>query len=843
MRTHTRRQYKMPPEVISGYELDSDEPGWLSVVLPKGATNIVANPSLEIGTTGWNVNGAGSNARVASQQHEGTYSLEVTPGAGTTDGCYYGTVALTVGITYWASVWFKGGVAGNKYEIKFFSTAGLGLGQPYTFVSTGRWQRVAVPYLETATNSRRIYIRKSSQSNSADTVPFYVDGLQVEANQLTTYLDGDKKGFVKNRADFYWLGAPHGSFSVRIPQSRAGGILMPLKKLGFHLLALIGLSMAPVRDTVTPTARGGAQFQDSVADTRPFTVVGYIEGSDPQAIGQYRQALVDAFKLDAVTPRQPVVLRYQLSDCGQPIGDAVNIVCNYQDGLRGEINNNFQERLGIQFNMYLPMLVSVGSAGSNLSYQTSLTSTNYALARIAGTWAKLGTGMNGVVVDVRSDPGLGRVYYGGGFTTGNGVTLNGIGYWDVGTQTFVAMGTGTNGQVNAIAIAPNHDVWIVGDFSTVGGVATTGLARWNYATSTWTAFNIATGSFMALYAVTVDDSNNVYIGGTFTNWNLVPTADHFAIYSAAGAWSGPTTAITGGIPAVFSLVVAPSGKIILGGSFTSPDDYLISYDPATNVLSAFMPAVVSILDAPVQTLDYSPYGVLAAGGSFTAPSNYLLLFNGPYPHGFVNGPNNIVYRVRWHPDGTLYLSGAFTAAGGLAVNDRIVNLHSGNQFTPLSVDLPGAAIPYGIDFLGDDIYLGFDTAGTAVAAAGVTTLNNTGSAEAWPRFVLTGPATVVSIRNVTTGKSLFFDLTLLAGETAILEISPTRVTFVSSFRGNILGTILPGSNQADFTLKPGNNDISVAYSGTVSAATLFLADWHAAHHGLDSVIPRRIITP
>jgi hypothetical protein len=64
-----------------------------------------------------------------------------------------------------------------------------------------------------------------------------------------------------------------------------------------------------------------------------------------------------------------------------------------------------------------------------------------------------------------------------------------------------------------------------------------------------------------------------------------------------------------------------------------------------------------------------------------------------------------------------------------------------------------------------------------------------------------------------------FDLTLLAGETATLDLSArTLITFTSSFRGNLMPHILPGSALSTWHLEPGKNQLHVYTDPTTAAA-------------------------
>ena len=127
---HTRR---ILPPIPSGYPLDDV----FSVLVPVARTNLIANPSLETNTTGWTAVG-GSIARSATQQYHGAYSLAVTPTAGTSDGCYYGTVTMALTQLYAVSAKVYG-QPGVNYKISVATTGGADLAA-YQFTATGRCQ-------------------------------------------------------------------------------------------------------------------------------------------------------------------------------------------------------------------------------------------------------------------------------------------------------------------------------------------------------------------------------------------------------------------------------------------------------------------------------------------------------------------------------------------------------------------------------------------------------------------------------------------------------------------------------------------------------------------------------
>lgn len=111
-----------------------------------------------------------------------------------------------------------------------------------------------------------------------------------------------------------------------------------------------------------------------------------------------------------------------------------------------------------------------------------------ALAQCATWWAP-GAGIAGVYggpvhCAVEWDPdGAGplppRLVVGGAFTrAGSALTAN-IAAFDPQTDTWSALGTGTDGVVRALAATPGGDLIVGGSFATAGGIAASNIARWN----------------------------------------------------------------------------------------------------------------------------------------------------------------------------------------------------------------------------------------------------------------------------------------------------------------------------------------------------------------------------
>lgn len=142
----------------------------------------------------------------------------------------------------------------------------------------------------------------------------------------------------------------------------------------------------------------------------------------------------------------------------------------------------------------------------------------------------------------------------------------------------------------------------------------------------------------------------------------------------------------------------------------------------------------------------------------------------------------------------------------------VVHHWNGAVRLPYDIQFPGVSAVYALALAPDrTLYAAGDFRGTAHAGA-VVSVVNTGRTIAYPvlkiRNVGSGTARPIQFANLTTGDYLYFNLSLQPEEEAVLQLTPGRRTFRSSYRGNIFGAILGGSNLASWRLMPGTNDLS-----------------------------------
>ncbi|GAB3857170.1 hypothetical protein GCM10028822_30440 [Hymenobacter terrigena] len=196
------------------------------------------------------------------------------------------------------------------------------------------------------------------------------------------------------------------------------------------------------------------------------------------------------------------------------------------------------------------------------------------VARWNGTaWSSLGTGtangISGGLVFALAVAGNGDVYVGGTFTQAGGATANRVARWN-GTA-WSSLGTGAangvSGDVNALVVAGNGNVYIGGDFTRAGGVAANYVARWNGTAWSTLGTGTANGVSYSVLALTVASNGDLYVGGYFTQAGG-------AVANAVARWNGTAWngLGTGTDFYVIVLAVGPTDKLYAGGTFATTGD-------------------------------------------------------------------------------------------------------------------------------------------------------------------------------------------------------------------------------------------------------------------------------
>lgn len=811
----------------------------LAVIVPVARVNLVPNPSVETGTDGYTGTSGASVARTTDQQYVGAYSLRVTPDATTSSGMdYQGLAALVVSTTYAISVFLRG-AAGKAYRLSVITLGGQTLASTGVRAS-GRWERVTLIYTEASGAVRHIRVAKDG---GTETTPFEIDGLQVEACGsegvfATTYLDGDQRGLVPHEvpAAYLWDGVAHTSTSRRSAMTRAGGRVVRWRDAGFVLTQIVGLELAPPEHELLTFAHlDGGQYQDTILPPRTFTLVGRWVGTTPGTMDAASAALARLLVRDRVGRRQPLLLTLQSADCGSDAGALVTVPALYSGGLEGQTVDLPTAAAAVSFLQPQPAIY--GHDGGAALDALAVVDVAYVVRRTpAGVWAAMDDGTDGAVTAFARNVN-GSIYVGGTFTTVGGDASTGIATWSPATGVWAPAGSvlaGT-GDVLAFAIAPSGEVAVGGTFLNAGGViAADNLGRITVPLGIWGSYGASppNDSVRALLWHTTTAGLTLYAGGNFTNIGGVGV-QYVAAWNGS-AWSEleSTTALNG---VVNALAATADGMIYVGGAFTTVNgaaqEGIGRYNPTTDTWTA-----MDGVDAPVYALAVAADGTVYAGGDFVTAGgisvNYIARWTGTRWEPLGSGTSSPVYALTIAPDGTLIAGGGFPTAGGMATPGGLARWN-GAAWLPLDITMTSAVTTALLATPDGAIYVGNDFSATATAA-GSATATNAGTAQAQARLVLRGPssgaATVYRVANETTGAQVtFVGLAIAAGETQVLTLDPTNVTFVSDTQGTLLRTIAPGSQVTGFALQPGANTITLfASADTVTAAL----SWRTTYAGL-----------
>lgn len=843
--SHTRTHVQFPAP-ITGYRLDAL---W-EVVEPIGANviNLVTNPSVELATTGYTAQGSATIARDSTRQRRGVYSLKVTPTSAQLDGVYFGTVTLTGEsiYTFAFDLYAPGGV---KYRFYVANTTNNAVSGVISVTGNGAWQRVHVTFREPNTAgvniARRLYITKDY---STSTQPFYVDGLCVTATPYpVTYFDGDSVGFIAGRVDFLWNGTAHGSTSTMMNYTRAAGKITAFSKYGLTILAILGAGMQPIVNISTPLAFiGGGQYQRTISSERLFDLAGQITAPNMSLLHNNRRKLLDLLRPNATPSDTPLLLLYTpIDECGEAIGETVEIPCVYESGMEGNITNHYQEPVALRFHSYLPYFGNLsGNAGQALSYQQTLTAGRLFSRDVTGNWTRLSATLANSVYVLLPLPD-GRLLVGGQFDNdGGNANLDNLGVYDYSTGTFSALNTTPlNGAVRALAIlADGNTVIVGGEFQNAGGNPTADfICALNLTTGLFSALNLTALSATKVNQVLVLPSGDILAAGDMVNAGGSANADYLIKINGT-TFAFEALNATPVDSEVETIALLNNGDVLFGGSgITSPITHIGYLSVSTGAYSNPNTDTTTFsADTPV-SIAVSPGGLVYIG-----TSNYIYSWSGPgaayilivtLGGGFLSNEARDMIVL---PNGNLIAAGAFATANSLTLPAKIFGWN-GSSVYYIDIDTSDINSVGFVDAMAlhPDGRLVFGVSSTATLdgpSAYVNTVNVLASADAAPIFNITGPGNLYSILNTSTDESLYFNLTLLANERAVLDLTPGRIRFYSNFRPNLLGTILPGSSLATFRLSPGTNYLSVFIGGTVNANTAINVNWRNAVWSIDGVV-------
>ena len=221
-------------------------------------------------------------------------------------------------------------------------------------------------------------------------------------------------------------------------------------------------------------------------------------------------------------------------------------------------------------------IIAVGS----FTTFNSVSRTNIARLNVDGSLDATflpGTGPNNIVYAVAIDPGSGKIYIGGDFTSYNGTARNRMarintdGLLD---PTFDP-GTGADAVVYAIAIQSDSNVLVAGNFLTFNQASRSRIVRLTPSGVVDTTFAPGTGFDNYISAITLATNGQAYVVGTFTAFNGTGRKNAARLFTDGTLdttfmdtmhnWNAGPTNVTSFLT---SVAVQTDGNVMVGGSFS-----------------------------------------------------------------------------------------------------------------------------------------------------------------------------------------------------------------------------------------------------------------------------------
>jgi len=676
--------YKVP-EIENGFNIESCEQGWFSVVIPEASINYEKDPSMVSKTLA--VKSAGTETIQYSVVRRG-YSAMLVQSCPTGGFWYSSPGAYFTG--WWTFSMDVRSVSPNvgvqaKYMDLYMAYVGaplLPISRIERYYINENWQRISVSHYFSAPYSTGFMYAVFKADGD-----YYIDGVQLENSPYpTTYFDGDSEGFLAGESAYYWNGIPNNSTSTRIAQTASGGHEVKLSDLGFTLMGVLGLGEYSYTNANTPISTGGSFYQKSIPQNRTFTLAGSLMAEDLQSLERVRSQLIQALNPRRTYPAQPVMLKYYRKDGSK----VFEIPCVYESGLEGAIDNHFQERIALAFTQHTTYISEEGNEAAliDTSYTTLAGATNFAIRSRDGTWTVPYTSISGTVYCVTRCEN-GTIYIGGDFTAING-----------------------NAHYQRIAKYTESGGW-------AAIVGTTG-------------YGISNGAVYAIEPFYVEDNANtpaigkrerILVAGTFTNVDSIGDADYLALYDGVELkWREIRPAFAGPNATTRAICITENQVAYVGGDFTSlcgtaanrvAKIDLTGYAYATGLTAS---AIGAGLNGVCRTITRANGG-LYLGGDFTTAGTAgtvnritFLEDSGKY-YALGTGVDNSVLDSTIGLDSTLYICGKFTTASGIAAN--CVAAWSGTGWSGISegvIGWYGAATPQVVccatDPITGEIYFG-----------------------------------------------------------------------------------------------------------------------------------------
>lgn len=305
-----------------------------------------------------------------------------------------------------------------------------------------------------------------------------------------------------------------------------------------------------------------------------------------------------------------------------------------------------------------------------------------------------GVGVTGVIYTIAVHP-TGKIIIGGIFEAFNGAGRSNLAFLNKDGTLDVAFGAGTgaNGIVHAIATQADGKILIGGDFTMYNGKAIDHIARLNTDGSLDPSFEARVDS--AVHTIAIQNDGKIIIGGDFSRCN---DTDRYRVarLQATGALDAsfnPGNESGYSYNHVYSIVIQPDGKIIIGGDIYKPGTgySIVRLNTNGSPDTGFGFGYGTYFSGTVRTVSLQNDGKVIIGGNFycaDAEKNYNFIArlntNGTLDVAFHPGEGIMVYgeinSTGLQKNGKVIIGGYFNTSGGSKTYKNIARLNTDGSF-------------------------------------------------------------------------------------------------------------------------------------------------------------------
>lgn len=303
-----------------------------------------------------------------------------------------------------------------------------------------------------------------------------------------------------------------------------------------------------------------------------------------------------------------------------------------------------------------------------------------------------GTGANNAVADVAIQPD-GKLIIAGYFTSFNGRNSNRIVRLLVnGTvDNSFNPGTGPDNSIDALALLPDGKILIGGAFNSYNGTSVKGVARLNSDGTLDKTFKPDKEIDGLVFTMLLQPNGKILVGGYFNSFNGKMRFGGITRLNADGSFDKSFNPGEGALfSSVYAIALQPDGKILIGGNFRFFNgvirDHIVRLHADGSVDNSFDSN--RGVDEKINTIALQADGKILIGGDFTKHFNTgrnkiaRLNADGSLDKTFETsvGANYTVRTITLQPDGKILVGGNFTKYNGINRN-QIARLNADGTLT------------------------------------------------------------------------------------------------------------------------------------------------------------------